>query len=80
MKSEAKLKKEESLRNKLLKTKNRKKLKEKDSNINDDIKNIKSMVNFLLITLKDIKKIAHESYFFVVWIRRIQTTFLHLNP
>ena len=57
MKSEAQLKKEESLRNKLLKTKNRKKLKEKDSNINDDIKNIKSMVNFLFNYIeKDIDK------------------------
>ena len=57
MKSEAQLKKEENLRNKLLKTKNRKKLKEKDSNINDDIKNIKSMVNFLFNYIeKDIDK------------------------
>jgi hypothetical protein len=47
---------EESLRNKLLKNKNRKKLK-KDSNINDDIKNIKSMVNFLFNYIeKDIDK------------------------
>lgn len=57
MKSEAQLKKEESLRNKLLKTKNRKKLKEKDLNINDDIKNIKSMINFLFNYIeKDIDK------------------------
>lgn len=57
MKSEAQLKKEENLRNKLLKTKNRKKLKEKESNINDDIKNIKSMVNFLFNYIeKDIDK------------------------